>query len=54
MMSRKCDVCRWEIKDTGKQIEYEGRIILVCCDECERKVRANPRKYAGRRKAAVK
>ena len=41
----KCPVCRWEIKDEGKEIKVNGRVILVCCDDCAAKVKANPRKY---------
>jgi ribosome-binding protein aMBF1 (putative translation factor) len=41
----KCPVCKWEIKDEGKQIKVEGKIVLVCCDDCAAKVKANPTKY---------
>jgi ribosome-binding protein aMBF1 (putative translation factor) len=45
MAESKCPVCRWEIKDDGKPIKVEGKVILVCCDECAKKVKANPAKY---------
>ncbi|MHC4090233.1 MAG: hypothetical protein ACYSVY_08140 [Planctomycetota bacterium] len=45
MQTKKCSVCRWEIKEEGRQVRFNGRIILVCCEDCERKVRANPAKY---------
>jgi hypothetical protein len=41
----KCPVCRWEIKDDGKQVKVNGRIVLVCCDDCAKKVKADPAKY---------
>jgi ribosome-binding protein aMBF1 (putative translation factor) len=41
----KCPVCQWEIKDDGKQVKVKGRVILVCCDDCAAKVKADPIKY---------
>lgn len=41
----KCPVCDWEIKDDGKEVRADGRVILVCCDECAEKVRKDPAKY---------
>ena len=43
--AQKCPVCRWEIKDEGKRIKVEGKIVLVCCEDCAAKVKANPAKY---------
>jgi len=45
MPPKKCPVCEWEIKDNGEQIKVDGKIVLVCCDECARKVRSDPHKY---------
>jgi len=41
----KCPVCRWEIKENEKQVKVDGRVILVCCEDCAKKVKANPAKY---------
>ncbi len=45
MPARQCPVCRWEIKDDGKQVKVDGRVILVCCAECAAKVKADPQKF---------
>jgi hypothetical protein len=45
----KCPVCDWEIKEGGKTVEVGGKSIVVCCDDCGEKVKANPEKYTGRR-----
>lgn len=45
MLPRKCPVCDWEIKDEAQQIKLEGNVILVCCDECAKKFKADPHKY---------
>jgi ribosome-binding protein aMBF1 (putative translation factor) len=48
MKSRKCPVCDWEIKDGGKTVKVEGTPMVVCCDECAEKIKANPRQYVRR------
>lgn len=45
----KCPVCDWEIKDDGTQVRADGRVILVCCEECAEKVRKEPAKYITQR-----
>lgn len=41
----KCPVCKWELKDEEKRIKVDGKIVIVCCDDCAAKVKANPQKY---------
>ena len=45
MAASKCPVCKWEIKEDGRQVKVDGRVVLVCCDDCATKVKANPAKY---------
>ena len=45
MKSKKCPVCDWEIKDGGKTVKVENASVVVCCDDCAEKVKANPRHY---------
>ncbi len=45
MAAKKCPVCQWEIKEDGKQVKVDGKVVLVCCDECAAKVKAQPAKY---------
>lgn len=45
MAAKKCPVCDWEIKDEGRKVKVDGRVVLVCCEDCEKKVKANPAKY---------
>jgi len=40
-----CMVCRYEIKDSGTPVKIGPRIFIVCCDECEKKIRENPTKF---------
>ena len=47
MKTIKCPVCDWEIKDVGIKVKAEGRELVVCCDDCAKKVKENPGKYAG-------
>jgi len=42
---KKCPVCDWEIKNGGKTVKLSGRSVVVCCDDCGEKVKANPAKY---------
>lgn len=44
MPAQKCPVCQWEIKDE-KTVRVNGTVVLVCCDDCAAKVKANPGKY---------
>lgn len=41
----KCPVCAWEIKDDRKEVRIDGRVVLVCCDECALKIKTDPGKY---------
>ncbi len=39
-------MCDWEIKDGGKKVQLDDRVIvIVCCDDCAGKVKADPAKY---------
>lgn len=44
--TKKCPVCDWEIKEGGKSVKVEGKTVVVCCDECAAKVKADPGKFA--------
>jgi hypothetical protein len=46
MASPKCPVCDWEIKDKGHEVKVGKKKVLVCCDDCAKKVQSNPDKYA--------
>lgn len=50
MKSRKCPVCDWDIKDGGIKVKAGGKDLVVCCDDCSKKARASPAKYAGAKK----
>ena len=47
MNAKKCPVCDWEIKDGGIKVKAGGKQITVCCDDCAKKAKENPSKYAG-------
>lgn len=42
----KCPVCDWEIKDEGIKVKVGNKEVVVCCDDCAKKVKANPEQYA--------
>ena len=42
---KKCPVCGWEITNGGKIVKVSGKSVVVCCDDCGEKVKANPAKY---------
>jgi ribosome-binding protein aMBF1 (putative translation factor) len=46
MKATKCPVCDWEIKDGGIKVKVAGKQITVCCDDCAKQVKADPKKYA--------
>jgi hypothetical protein len=46
MKTKKCPVCDWEIKDGGIKVKVGGKEITVCCDDCAKKAKASPAKYA--------
>jgi len=49
MKARKCPVCDWEIKDAGKTVKIKDSTeVVVCCDDCAQKLKAEPEKHLGR------
>lgn len=46
MKTKKCPVCDWEIKDGGIKVKVAGKEIVVCCDDCAKKAKESPAKYA--------
>ena len=49
MKARKCPVCDWEIKDAGKTVKIKDSTeVVVCCDDCAQKLKAEPEKHVGR------
>jgi transcription elongation factor Elf1 len=47
MKTKKCPVCDWEIKDSGITVKAGGKEVVVCCDDCAKKVKENPAQYSG-------
>jgi hypothetical protein len=47
MKTKKCPVCDWDVKDEGIKVRVGGKEIVVCCDGCAKKAKAEPAKYAG-------
>ena len=45
MQVEKCPVCDWEIKDGGIKVPVGGQSVVVCCDDCAKKVQEEPAKY---------
>jgi YHS domain-containing protein len=45
MATKKCPVCDWEIKDAGIAVKMGGKEVIVCCDDCAKKVQENPANY---------
>jgi hypothetical protein len=45
MNTKKCPVCNWEIKDGGIRVQSRGGEIVVCCDDCAKKVNENPDEF---------
>jgi ribosome-binding protein aMBF1 (putative translation factor) len=45
MSASKCPVCGWDVNDGGIKVKVAGKEIVVCCDECAAKVKANPSAY---------
>jgi YHS domain-containing protein len=43
--TKKCPVCDWEIKDDEVKVKVGGKEIIVCCEDCAKKVQENPAKY---------
>jgi len=50
MKTKKCPVCDWDIKDSGIKVKAGGKEIVVCCEDCAKKAKAEPAKYAGSEK----
>ena len=47
MAAEKCPVCDWDMQDGGIKVKVAGKTLTVCCDECAKKAREDPAKYAG-------
>jgi hypothetical protein len=47
MKTKKCPVCDWEITDGGINVKVGGKEVTVCCDDCAKKAKQSPAKYAG-------
>jgi hypothetical protein len=45
MAVKKCPVCDWEITDGGITVNVSGKPVVVCCDDCAKKVQEEPAKY---------
>jgi hypothetical protein len=39
--------CDWDIKDAGIKVKVGGKELIVCCDDCAKKAKAEPAKYTG-------
>ncbi len=44
---KKCPVCDWEIKDEGVKVKVGTKTVLACCEDCAKKIKSDPAKYAG-------
>jgi len=51
MAIEKCVVCGWDMKDGGIKVKVAGKEIMVCCDECAAKVKADPGAYMPKKAA---
>jgi hypothetical protein len=51
-MKTKCPVCDWDITDGGQRVKCDGGTVVVCCDECAAKVKANAKKYTPAREGS--
>jgi hypothetical protein len=50
MKTKKCPVCDWEIKDSGKEVKLSsGAVLVVCCDDCAVQAKAAPEKFTSRK-----
>ena len=47
MKAKKCPVCDWEMKEGGIKVKAGVKEITVCCDDCAKKAKQSPAKYAG-------
>jgi ribosome-binding protein aMBF1 (putative translation factor) len=45
MITKKCPVCDWDIKDEGIKVKVGGKEIVVCCDDCAKKAKEAPSKH---------
>lgn len=46
MSTDKCPVCNWDLSSGVVEVIVNGRTIRVCCDECARRLAAQPEAYA--------
>ena len=47
MAAKTCPVCDSEIKDGGIKVPVGNAEVVVCCDDCAEKAKADPAKYGG-------
>lgn len=43
--NKKCPVCDYDVDATAKVVSVGGRSVRVCCDDCEKKLKTNAKKY---------
>jgi hypothetical protein len=41
----KCPVCGDEMNPDAQSIKIGGKTVRVCCDDCAKQAKANPKKY---------
>jgi len=46
MNNKKCPVCGSDLSGHKRDMRVKNRKVSVCCDECAKKVREEPSKYA--------
>lgn len=44
---KKCPVCEWDIKNGGVEVKVGKKSVYACCEDCARKIQADPARYAG-------
>jgi ribosome-binding protein aMBF1 (putative translation factor) len=45
MATEKCPVCNWDLSGDVVEVAVNGRTVRVCCNDCARKVAAEPDAY---------
>ncbi len=43
--NKKCPVCDYAVDASAKTVTVAGRSVRVCCEDCEKKLRGDPKKY---------
>lgn len=46
MNTKKCPVCDYEITEGGIKVKVGSKEIVVCCEDCAKKAKESPAKYA--------